>query len=635
PSTVTPGEEVFYHQASRCQWTQQRAPPPTPPDFTTSHHRGSNTAFMTPSPTPRNGFPDQSDGIHNLTRSSTQDSFENPSNHFDGSHLVHTPHMMNQGLSRQNPDNLSFGSLDSQVAGHENSQQLFVLESESSHHNTNNRRGQSFESFGAPSPIHMSNQSIDHPGEDDDDDDGRTNMPWEPLDDTPKDDEEEDAEEEPEEWHDMMLKFVVHSRQGVDPTRGPTVAKNRAPKMYKHTFKARKFRMDLNNTSFSDLKARLFELSDQMGKNSEGNSFIFKAADSTNSVRIYAYINTHDIYNKAAEIEIDSDGDLQLFYTAVLNNPKKVAGFDTEMEDPSKKKLEAERLLSIGQHQLQAKNITDNVATTNSDLAHSAPIDPVDTALAALMLKYSTANNNNAEGWRVYKHDDVTKVMPMNFQLLGIWAEQMVAKPAEVTLEVPPKVEGFEWTDLKKPVSMQTPLTTSKPMSKPVSPITIGTISEAQGYEIVVDIYDLERIRCYATMEDYMGFCAVRVQSSDEASFPPKIFVTRLPTYCLLIKHEEDPLFPIYLSNCHIRTYVFHFNTLNEKSFDPKKGKFLNSQNYVTFYLALLATIAFLTTISYDLFCNNNNLFRQISAQISYDLFCNNINLLKLFSAQV
>ncbi|EGG11115.1 uncharacterized protein MELLADRAFT_60018 [Melampsora larici-populina 98AG31] len=325
--------------------------------------------------------------------------------------------------------------------------------------------------------------------------------------------------DEPEElMHEMWFKYVVHSRQGVDPARGPAVAKNRAPKIFSHTFKARKFAININNYSFSDLKQDLFAFSDQMGKSSEGNSFIFKAADSTNSVHYIAYIHSHDIYNKGAEMELTSNEDVKAFFKAVASQPKRTSGIDTLMEDPNKKKLEAEKMLSIGQHQLQARNINDNVETSNSDLAHTTPVDPVDTALAALMLKYSTANNNNSEGWRVYKHNDITKVMPMNFQLLRIWAEHMVKNPSKVTLEVPPEAEGFEWTDLKKPVAMQTPLSPGNGITEQPAKIVPGTISEAQGYDIAVDPYDLDRIRTYATMEEYMAFAGVRVEKHDEVA---------------------------------------------------------------------------------------------------------------------
>ncbi|EGF97875.1 uncharacterized protein MELLADRAFT_114021 [Melampsora larici-populina 98AG31] len=316
--------------------------------------------------------------------------------------------------------------------------------------------------------------------------------------------------------HGLWLKYVVHSRQGVDPARGPSAAKNLAPKMFIHTFKACKFAVNINSDSFLDLKEQLFVYSDQMGKNAKGNSFIFKAADATNSVAYIAYIHSHEVYSKAAAIELTCDDDVKQFFLAISTHPKQTSGIDVLMEDPTKKKSEAEKNLSIGQHQLQAKNINANMLTSTLDLAHATPEDPVDTDLAALMVKYSTAKNNNAEGWWVYKFDDITKVMPINFQLLRIWAEHMVKDPS-VTVDKPPKAEGFEWTHLKKTVTLQTPVTSGgSAMTHQPSPITPGTISEAQGYDIVVDPYKVDQIRTYTTMDNYMAFAGVCVGKVDE-----------------------------------------------------------------------------------------------------------------------
>lgn len=546
PSTQNPAEMVFYHQASRCQFSQQRG---APPDFAIPTVRGSdNLEFMTPSPRPMTVFHHQSFANPNINHENSSqaqqfnqshDDISNCSTGFELQQLIPTSQNIYQDLSRENSGHHSFTTSNSQISnnqslnrenldhslftgsgsqitnnqitGYENSQHLFNgLESQSTNDHLISSSEESFESSEAP-PSNIIPNQINHNNAESDNG-GASNMPWEPLAHTCNSDSEESSAE----WHDMFLKYIVYSRQGVDPTSGPTIAKNRAPKIYKTTFKARKFPLDLNNYSFSELKEQLFALSDQMGKEAEGNSFIFKAADSTNSVSFMGYINQHDVYSKGAEMKLANDDDVEQFFLAVLANPKKVSGIDIEMDGPSKKKLEADRLLSMKQHQLQAKNITQDIDTSNSDLAHSNPIDPVETALSALMLKYSTANNNNSEGWRVYKHDDVTKVMPMNFQLLGIWAEKMVSKPEEVTLDIPPECDGFEWTNLKHPVSMQTPLSSSKSMTQKVSPITPGTISEAQGYDIVVDPYDLERIRYNATMEDYMAFAAVRVSQRDK-----------------------------------------------------------------------------------------------------------------------
>ncbi|EGG09626.1 uncharacterized protein MELLADRAFT_61049 [Melampsora larici-populina 98AG31] len=582
PSPNDPTQTVFYHQASRCEWSLLPGMPPTPPNLSNPMGPGTMTLGMiSPSPQPRsNGLPmnhglrredsmdslqfnptcsmigdstnqsrpsantnitpmnpnrhilnpnfspiNQSDAIlnpglrpnsqpHQALNSgvSRGNSFTNPLPSLDSPQLVQTPPNRFQQVRRTPLDDTSLASWGSQTHVSETSNNSsFGL----SRNHLNIHQSQtseivlpSRESSLALSSDNESDQMDPAPAESEDAPGG--NMPWEPLTDG--------ANDEPLE-REMWLKYVVHSKQGVDPTKGPNVAKNQAPKMFTHTFKARKFPIDINNESFSDLQSTLFEYSDQMGKNAAG---IFKAADSTNSVIYLAYIHSHAVYSKGHEAELKSDEDVKNFFRALATHPTRTSGIDVMMVDPNKKKLEAEKSLSIGQHQLLAKNINNNVNTSLSDLAHTTPEDPADKALAALMLKYSTANNNNAEGWRVYKHDDVTKVMPMNFQLLRIWAEEMVKDPA-VTVDIPPAIEGFEWSDLKKPVALQTPLTSVEPVEPVIdgindfSPIRPGTISKAQGYDIVVDPYKLKRIRTHATMDDYMAFAGVRVGKVNEA----------------------------------------------------------------------------------------------------------------------
>ncbi|KAH9807508.1 hypothetical protein DFH28DRAFT_1139021 [Melampsora americana] len=324
---------------------------------------------------------------------------------------------------------------------------------------------------------------------------------------------------ESEKMHDMHLKFTIYSQQGVNPARGPTAFKARGkPKYFTHVFKGKKYPINVANNDFAILKARLFELSNLMGAKSEGNSFIFHAANATKSVDIVGYINTHSVYNKAAEEVIRNNDDVKNFFQAVLKNPKKICGFDVSMHDPSKKDKQVELDISIGQHKLQARNLTSNVPTNESDLAHSTPEDPVDKAMAALMLKYSTAQNNTSEGWRVYKQDDLTKVMQLNFQQMDVWEKKMVLNPECVTVDIPPNMEGFQWVDLKNPLTLQTPTTlTKRTPYDPLEKFPIGGIAEAQGYDIKVDPYDLDRVRNHTTMEEYMAFTSVRLEKREEA----------------------------------------------------------------------------------------------------------------------
>ncbi|KAH9814769.1 hypothetical protein DFH28DRAFT_841514, partial [Melampsora americana] len=49
-SKTTPPQMVFYHQASRCEWHQQRGGPIGPSLYNPSLHGPNPIAFMTPSP---------------------------------------------------------------------------------------------------------------------------------------------------------------------------------------------------------------------------------------------------------------------------------------------------------------------------------------------------------------------------------------------------------------------------------------------------------------------------------------------------------------------------------------------------------------------------------------------------------
>ncbi|KAH9808552.1 hypothetical protein DFH28DRAFT_1193908 [Melampsora americana] len=323
-----------------------------------------------------------------------------------------------------------------------------------------------------------------------------------------------------ERMHELHLKFTIFSQQGVNPARGPTAFKTCGkPKYFTHVFKGKKFSINLGNYDFAILKAQLFELSNLMGEKAEGNSFLFEAADSTNSVDFFGYINTHNVYNKGAEQRIQNNEDVKKFFLAVLSNPKKISGINVSMHDPSKIEKQVELDISIGQHKLQARNLSSNLPTLESDLAHSTPKDPVDKAMAALMLKYSTANNNTSEGWRVYKQDDVTKVMQLNFQQMDVWAKKMVTNPENVTVDIPPTMAGFQWVDLKNPLILQTPTSNTKRGAyDPLSKTQVGGILEAQGYDIELDPYDVERVRTQATMAEYMDFTSVRIHVRDETS---------------------------------------------------------------------------------------------------------------------
>ncbi|KAH9807053.1 hypothetical protein DFH28DRAFT_144684 [Melampsora americana] len=474
PSTLsktTPPQMVFYHQASRCEWHQQRGGPTGPSLYNPSAQGANSMAFMTPSPSSRPTIPNPNRSASN--HSLSQPTF-NSSQHSEN--VDQNGNDLNQMLETTYDERSisASDSLDYVSPLRDNEQEVSVSEDEDSgnmicdEHHTQSNSDSGFDS---------------------------------------------------EKYQDLHLKFTIHSQQGINPARGPTSLKARGkPKYFTHIFKGKKFPINIANYDFQILKARLFELSNKMGEKAEGNSFIFQAADATNSVEFFGYINTHHVYNKAAEQMIRTSEDLKAFFLAVQSNPKKISGIDVAMQDPSKKEKQVELDISIGQHKLQARNLSSNVPTNESDLAHSTPEDPVDKAMAALMLKYSTANNNTSEGWRVYKQDDVTKVMQLNFQQMDVWAKKMVTNPDCVTVDIPPNMAGFQWVDLKNPLILQTPTSnTPRATYDARSKLQIGGIAEAQGYDIELDPYDVERVRTHATMEEYMAFALVRMENRDEA----------------------------------------------------------------------------------------------------------------------
>ncbi|KAH9809112.1 hypothetical protein DFH28DRAFT_1190277 [Melampsora americana] len=471
PSTLsksTPPQMVFYHQASRCEWLQHRGGPTGPSLYNPSAHGANPVAFMTPSPGSRPTFPNQTSSA--IDRSVSRSTI-NSSGHSEVG--VQNGADQNRMMEPSNDD--------SGVSG-----------SESLEYIASNR-----DEVVSDSEADDSEQMIC---------------------DEPQSQSISDSGIDSEIMHDLHLKFTIHSQQGVNPARGPTAFKSRGKaKYFTHVFKGKKFPINVANRSFLLLKARLFELSNKMGEKAEGNSFIFQAADSTDSVDFIGYINTHHVYNKGAEKLIRTDEDMKNFFEAVISNPKKISGMDISMHDPSKKDKQVELDISIGQHKLQARNLSSNVPTNESDLAHSTPEDPVDKAMAALMLKYSTAKNNTSEGWRVYKHDDLTKVMQVNFQQMDVWAKQMVSHPESVTVDIPPNIEGFQWVDLKNPLTMQTPPSISKrsPYDS-IGNFHIGGIAEAQGFDIELDPYDVDRVRTLATMDEYMAFASVRGERREE-----------------------------------------------------------------------------------------------------------------------
>ncbi|KAH9817683.1 hypothetical protein DFH28DRAFT_1156052 [Melampsora americana] len=471
PSTLsktTPPQMVFYHQASRCEWHQQRGGPTRPSLYDPSAQGPNAMAFMTPTPVCR-------PPLAHPNVSASEQSLSQGTFHSTEISEVEVQTRADRNRSLEDTFDDSGFSVSDSLEYVSPNREVVVSDSEE-------------DESGDMICDDLNTQSNSVSGFDS------------------------------EKMHDLHLKFTIFSQQGVNPARGPTALKTRGkPKYYTHVFKGKQFPINVANYDFAILKARLFELSNLMGEKAAGNSFIFEAANSTKSVDLVGYINTHHVYNKAAEKLIRTNDDVKNFFQAVLSNPKKISGIDVSMQDPSKKDKQVELDISIGQHKLQARNLSSNVTTNESDLAHSTPEDPVDKAMAALMLKYSTAQNNTSEGWRVYKQDDLTKVMQLNFQQMDVWAKHMVSNPNAVTVDIPPNVDGFQWVDLKNPLSMQTPTEVTKRNTYDTFPKhAIGGIAEAQGYDIEVDPYDLDRIRTHATMLDYMAFASVREEKRKE-----------------------------------------------------------------------------------------------------------------------
>lgn len=327
--------------------------------------------------------------------------------------------------------------------------------------------------------------------------------------------------------YQIDLSYVTYSAKPIDPTKGATAPKHRGPPTYiMHQFKSVPRMFDLTNTSFGDLKNKLFMLADIADGKEKGDglSSIFKSADATDSVVFSAIISKHPTFAQIHKRFIKDDDDVKEFFEAVKNS-KVVGVITTAMVDPKQKAKEAEQALALAQNMLQSQNVKENRTTSISETAHKTiPLNPVDKHLADLMERYGNAHNNSAEGYRIYKRGDVTKVQQLSWAQMLEWAEIMDAgtDPA-VTIEDPPENhDGFQWVDLKGPLSDQTPLKSDQ--SHPVQNHPVnnmpehGSVAEAQGYKIVVDPYELDRIREYASMSEYLAFARIRPQKWEEVT---------------------------------------------------------------------------------------------------------------------
>ncbi|EGG08593.1 uncharacterized protein MELLADRAFT_105018 [Melampsora larici-populina 98AG31] len=223
-----------------------------------------------------------------------------------------------------------------------------------------------------------------------------------------------------------------------------------------------------------------------------GNSAIFKLADAGGSVTITG-----------------SDANIQEFFAAVQLARLTEAGLSISMADPAKSAKMANTKIAMAQSRLKAMSAMNNSSVTSSQLADSIPLDPIQVKLESLIKKYGSLENHSREGWRVYKPHEASKYMQMNYEHLHKWAQELVSvhnmclafvpltdddphqakKQAGVDLENPPMyLEGFKWTDVKRPLLMSAPPPSAKKNKHGEGDIghidSPGGYAECQGFHI-------------------------------------------------------------------------------------------------------------------------------------------------------
>ncbi|EGF98637.1 uncharacterized protein MELLADRAFT_69174 [Melampsora larici-populina 98AG31] len=337
--------------------------------------------------------------------------------------------------------------------------------------------------------------------------------------------------------YNVKLSHLMYTEKGVNPLKTSVQKlKNSVGKWMAYRIEPTTKIIDINNNDFVALKQILLTVADTIDQDAPpgGNGAIFKLADASGSVIISAYINQHDVFSRSKGRKLVSNQDAQDFFAGMQLAPLKEAGITISMADPAKSAKMADTKIAMAQTRLKAMSAMNNVPLTSSQLTNAIPLDPIQVNLEAIIKEYGSLDNHSREGWRVYKPNEASKFMQMNYEHLHKWAQEMVRSylyllnldtiadgvslqaesKAGVDLENPPMyLKGFEWTDVKRPLSTAAPPPSAKRLKGPDFDVfhldKPGGYSECQGYHIRVNREELEELKKYCTLEEFLDYAGV------------------------------------------------------------------------------------------------------------------------------
>ncbi|EGF98715.1 uncharacterized protein MELLADRAFT_69115 [Melampsora larici-populina 98AG31] len=312
--------------------------------------------------------------------------------------------------------------------------------------------------------------------------------------------------------YNLKLSYLMYTEKGVNPLKiSSQKLKNSITKWMPYRIDPTTKIIDIDNNSFIALKDILFTVADTIDTDAPagGNSAIFKLADASGTVTINIYIDRHEVFSRSKCRKLVDDQDVQDFFAAVQDCPLREAGMTISMADPAKSAKLADTKIAMAQTRLKAMSAMNNVTVTASQLTDLLPLDPLQVQLEALIKKYGSLDNHSQEGWRVYKPHEASKYMQMNYEHLHKWAQELAESRAGVDLDNPPMyLEGFKWTDVKRPLSTAAPQHSAKRIKGSDSNYshmgTPGGYSECQGYHIEVNREELEELKKYCTLEEFL-----------------------------------------------------------------------------------------------------------------------------------
>lgn len=316
--------------------------------------------------------------------------------------------------------------------------------------------------------------------------------------------------------HDMTIILGLFTEAA---TSGP-VKNNQKVKWIQHRFPVTKQRINISNTSITQLKAHLYDIADKVRDDkNRGMTALFKTADANKQLSLGVIVYNHPTYGKGKSRVAKDDADLAAFFNVVKSNLGSECAISFSMENPSKAAQAEVDERSLAHAVLKAQNLVNGKgATPDDDLAHSDPVPKRKHCMNELITHQVAIGNKVAEGYRVIKLDEPTKIMRLGFEHMTVWAKILAKGTEGITIDNPPSdIPGFKWESIKRSLVTTVPLLSSKRgkvASNQVSATTWG-YAEMQGMHIDVDLEEALRLSNFSTINDYVDFVKVAEQDVD------------------------------------------------------------------------------------------------------------------------